>query len=38
MLVTEQLMVAIDFHSMKKNTMDVSVYRQLFGYPHSSKK
>ncbi len=34
MLVTEQLMVAIDF---EKNEMDVSVYRQLFGYPHSSK-
>ncbi len=37
MLVTKQLTVAIDFHSMGKNTMEVSGYRQLFGYQHSSK-
>ncbi len=32
MLVTKQLLVAIDFHSMEKNTIEVSGYQQLFGY------
>ncbi len=32
MLVTKQLTVAIDFHSMEKNTMEVNGCRQLFGY------
>ncbi len=31
MLVTKQLMVAIDFYSMEKNTMEVNGYRQLEG-------
>ncbi len=31
MLVTKQLLVAIDFHSMEKTTMEVNGYRQLFG-------
>ncbi len=29
MLVTKQLPVAIDFHSMEKNTMEVNGYQQL---------
>ncbi len=37
MLVTKQLTVAIDFHYMEKNTMEVNGYRQLFGYLHSLK-
>ncbi len=35
--VTKQVMVAIDFHSMGKNTMEVNGYQQMFGYQHSSK-
>ncbi len=31
MLVTKQLTVAIDFHSMENNTMEVNGYRQLIG-------
>ncbi len=37
MLETKKLTVAIDFHSIEKNTMEVNGYRQLFGYQHSSK-
>ncbi len=37
MLVTEQLTVAIDYHSMDKNPMEVNGYRQPFDYQHSSK-
>ncbi len=36
MLLTKQLTEAIDFHSMKENTMEVDGYRQLFDYKHSS--
>ncbi len=32
LLVTKQLAVAIDFHSMEKNNMEFNGYRQLFGY------
>ncbi len=35
MLVTKLLPVAIDFHSMEKNTAEINGYRQLFGYQHS---
>ncbi len=31
MLVTKQLTVAIEFHNMIKNTMDVNGYHQLLG-------
>ncbi len=31
------VLVAIDFHIMEKNTMEVIGYSQMFGYPHSSK-
>ncbi len=37
MLVTKQLTVAIDFHSMETDIMEVNGYRQLFSYQHSSK-
>ncbi len=37
MLVTEQLTVAIDFHSMEKKAMEVNGYHQLFTYQHYSK-
>ncbi len=37
MLVTKQLTVATDFHSIFPHTMEVNGYRQLFGYQHSSK-
>ncbi len=37
MLVITQLTVAIDFHGMEKNTMEVNGYRQLFAYQLSSK-
>ncbi len=36
-MVTKQLTVAIDFHSMEKYNMEVNGYRQLFGYQHSSE-
>ncbi len=36
MLETEQLAVAIDFHSMEINTIEVNGYRQLFGNQYSS--
>ncbi len=36
-LVAKQLTVAIDFHNMKKNTMEVNGYLQIFGYQHSFK-
>ncbi len=36
MLVTKQLLVAIDFHSLEKNNMEVNGYGQLFGYPEFS--
>ncbi len=36
MLETEQLTVAIDFHSMEINTIEVNGYRQLFGNQYSS--
>ncbi len=35
MLVNTQFTVAIDFHSMEKNTMEVNGYRKLFGYQHT---
>ncbi len=31
-IVTKQLTVAIDFHSMIRNTMEDNGYRQLFGH------
>jgi len=37
MLVTRQLMLAVDFHSRGKNTMEVNEPHQLFGYQHSLK-
>ncbi len=37
MLVTKQLTVAIDFHSMETDIMEVNGYRQLFSYLNSSK-
>jgi len=37
MFLIKQLSVAIDFHSMEKNTMEINGYRQLFVYQHSSK-
>ncbi len=37
MLITEQLTVAIDIHSMEENTMEVKGYCQMFGYQHSLK-
>ncbi len=40
MLVTKQLLVAIDFCSMgrkNKNTIEVNYYIQMFGYQHSPK-
>ncbi len=36
MLETEQLAVAIDFHNMEINTIEVNGYRQLFGNQYSS--
>ncbi len=36
-LVAKQLLVHIDFDSWKKNTMEVTVDQQLFGFPHYSK-
>ncbi len=33
MLVTKQLMVAIDFYSMDEYSMEVNGYRQLFFIP-----
>ncbi len=38
MLVTKQLMVAIDFHSMEKNTTEVNGNRQLFWVNYPFKK
>ncbi len=35
LLQTNQLMVAIDFHSIVFHTIEVNGYRQLFGYQHS---
>ncbi len=35
MLGTKRLMVAINFYSTEKNTMEVNGYRQLFDYQHS---
>ncbi len=32
MLVTKQMLIAIDFHSMEKNTMDVSVHKHFSKY------
>ncbi len=32
MLVTKQLLVAIEFHSIFSHTMEVNGYRHLFGY------
>ncbi len=29
---TKQLLVAIDFHSLPQNTVEVNGYQQLFGY------
>ncbi len=37
MLETKHLTVAIDFHSIEKNTMEINGYHQLFGFQHSSK-
>ncbi len=37
MPATRQLTVAIDFHSMDKNTIEVNGCRQLFAQQHSSK-
>ncbi len=37
LLVTKQLMVAIDFYSIFNHTMEVNGYHQLFGNQHSSK-
>ncbi len=37
MWVTKQLLVHIDFESRGKNTMEVTVDQQLFGFPPSSK-
>ncbi len=37
MLETKEFPVAIDLHSMGKNTMEVNGYQQLFGYQHSRK-
>ncbi len=37
MWVTKQLLVHIDFDSREKNTMEVTVDQQLFGFPPSSK-
>ncbi len=37
MLANKHLLVAIDFHSVEKNTMEVNDYQQLFGWQHSSK-
>ncbi len=36
-MVTKQLTVSIDFHSMEKNTMEVNGNHKLLDYPHSSK-
>ncbi len=36
MLVTRQLTVAIDFHSISSHILQVSGYQQLSGYQHSS--
>ncbi len=36
MLVSRRFPVAIDFHNMEKNTMEVNGYRQLFAYQHYS--
>ncbi len=37
MLAIKHSPVAIDFHSVEKNTVEVNDYRQLFGWQHSSK-
>ncbi len=37
MLVTKQLMVAIDYYSIFFRTVEVNGYRQLFDYQHCSK-
>ncbi len=34
MLVTKQWTVAIDVHSMEKNTMEVNGYQHKFGYTY----
>ncbi len=36
LLLTKQLMVAIDFYSIFNHTMEVNGYQQLFGNQHSS--
>ncbi len=35
---TKQLMVAVDFHSMRKNAIEVSGYCQLFTVNNMSKQ
>ncbi len=35
---TKQLMVAVDFHSMRKNAIEVSGYCQLFTVNNMSKR
>ncbi len=37
MLVTEQLLVSIEFHSLGKHTMEVNGDQELFGYQASTK-
>ncbi len=37
MLVTKQLLVTTDFHSIFSHTVEVYGYQQLTGYLHSSK-
>ncbi len=37
MLITKQLLIAIDFHSIFFHIMDAYGYCQLFGYQHFSK-